>query len=216
MNKIFMFISGSASDEASLANLGLLRMYIRFVENNDIKTKIYDYVESEVGGLKSAAVLLEGNEKILDLMYETEQGIHSVTQKGFRVGRITTWSLVELLPYTDWEPDAGQLKINTHRSSGLGVTEDANKIAVRVEYIPLSTSITLSSTYPSSSKLMHMCIEILAARLTTKRDGWNGKLIRNYVSHPYKDVKNVATGNRFDYDNVMDGNLLEVMEDLNV
>jgi peptide chain release factor 2 len=207
----------------------LLRMYTRWAERKGYKIKILDLQEDTEGGVKSATMLIEG-ENVYGYL-KNEKGVHRLVRiSPFDAGgrRHTSFSSVDVMPEIDEdltvEIDEDDLRIDTFRSSGAG-GQHVNKTdsAIRITHIPTNVVVSVQNER-SQHQNKEVAMKILLSRLTELRlqehkDNlkelkgdfsqitW-GSQIRSYVFHPYTMVKDHRTGAEVgNVERVMDGDL---------
>ena len=220
--------AGSGGTEAQdWANM-LLRMYLRWGEQNGFKTEIIELSDGEVAGIKSATVKYTGQYAYGHL--RTETGVHRLVRKSpFDSGnrRHTSFASVFAYPEIDdsieVEINPADLRIDTYRASGAG-GQHVNRTdsAVRITHMPTGIVVQCQNDR-SQHKNKAEAMSMLKARLyeqelqkqreeqqaveETKSDiGW-GSQIRSYVldQSRIKDLRtNIETGNT---GAVLDGDL---------
>jgi len=212
----------------------LMRMYLRWGERNNYKTKVLDIQEGDVVGIKSVSIEFEGGNAFGYL--KGESGVHRLVRLSpFDANnkRHTSFASVYSYPVID---DNIQIDINpadlswdTFRSSGPG-GQNVNKVesAVRVRHEPSGLVVECQETR-SQGQNREKALTMLKSQLyevelrkkrekldamesTKKKIEW-GSQIRNYVFHPYKMVKDLRTGvETSNVQNVMDGQLDEFIK----
>ncbi len=233
-NNAFIDIqSGSGGTEAQdWANM-LLRMYLRWAEDQSFKAEIIELSEGEVAGIKSATVKVSGEYGFGYL--RTETGVHRLVRKSpFDSGnrRHTSFASVFAYPEIDDNVDVdinpADLRIDTYRASGAG-GQHVNKTdsAVRITHEPTGIVVQCQSDR-SQHRNRDAAMSMLKARLyehemqkrredqqaveDEKSDiGW-GSQIRSYVldQSRIKDLRTgVETGNT---QAVLDGDLNQFIE----
>lgn len=193
----------------------LYRMYQRWAERRGYKVEMIDYHAGEQAGIKSATLLVKG-----DNAYgyaKTESGVHRLVRISpfdSSARRHTSFSSVWVYPVIDEDIDIeindSDLRIDTFRASGAGGQHvNTTDSAVRITHEP--TGIVVSSqSGRSQHKNKAEAMGMLKARLyeaelrrreeeataveASKSDiGW-GSQIRSYVLQPYQMVKDLRTG----------------------
>ena len=211
----------------------LLRMYLRWAEDEDLVTDLVEKSEGEVAGIKSATVHLKGEYAYGKL--RTETGVHRLVRKSpFDSGnrRHTSFASVFVYPEIDdsieIEINPADLRIDTYRASGAG-GQHVNRTdsAVRITHLP-SGIVVQCQNDRSQHRNKAEAMTVLRARLyeaemrerreqqqqleDSKADiGW-GSQIRSYVldQSRIKDLRTgVETGNT---QAVLDGDLNPFIE----
>jgi peptide chain release factor 2 len=212
----------------------LLRMYLRWSEENGFKATLLDYQEGEEAGIKDATVEVQGLHAYGYL--QAESGVHRLVRiSPFDAAkrRHTSFASVFVLPQVDEMTDVEirdeDLRVDTFRASGAG-GQHVNKTdsAVRITHIP-SGLVVQSQAERSQHRNRDHAMRILRARLfhfmreqerkkldhleDGKRDIAFGSQIRSYVFHPYNLVKDHRTDyGTSDIQRVMDGDLNPFIE----
>ena len=207
----------------------LYRMYHRWGERHGFQVKTLDYLEGEEAGLKSASVLIEGENAYGFL--KSEAGVHRLVRVSpFDASgrRHTSFASLEVMPEIDdtieVEIDPADIKMDVYRASGAG-GQKVNKTssAVRLTHIPTGIVVACQverSQYQNRDVAMRMLksklIEIKERehlekisdiKGEQKEIAW-GSQIRSYVFMPYTLVKDHRTGYETGNINaVMDGDL---------
>ena len=228
-NAILTFHAGAGGTEAQDWASMLYRMYNMWADRHGYKVKVMDYLDGDEAGIKSATIMIEGDNAYGFL--KSEHGIHRLVRVSpFDAAgrRHTSFAAVEVMPEIsdndEIELRDEDIKMDVYRSSGAG-GQKVNKTssAVRLTHIP--TGIVVSSQVERSHfQNLENCKNMLRARLAEIKERehlekisdikgvqmkieW-GSQIRSYVFMPYQLVKDHRTeyenGN---IDNVMNGDL---------
>ena len=220
--------SGSGGTEAQDWAEMLLRLYLRWGEQNKFKVDLMEVSPGEVAGIKSATVKIEGEYAYGWL--RTETGVHRLVRLSpfdANKRRHTSFAAVFVSPEVDDTIDIqinpADLRIDTYRASGAG-GQHVNRTdsAVRITHVPTGV-VAQSQSDRSQHKNRDQAMKQLRAKLyeleQRKRAeekqsqeslksaiGW-GSQIRSYVLDDarVKDMRTgVETGNT---QSVLDGNI---------
>ncbi len=228
-NAILTFHAGSGGTEAQDWAEMLFRMYNRWGERHGFKVTTLDYLDGDEAGLKSASILVEGENAYGYL--KSEAGVHRLVRVSpFDAAgrRHTSFSSLEVMPEIDEdnsvEINPDDIKMEVYRASGAG-GQKVNKTSSAVRLIHIPTGIVVScqverSQYQNRDVAMKMLLSKLVEikerenlekisdiKGEQKEITW-GSQIRSYVFMPYTMVKDHRTG--FETGNVnavMDGDL---------
>ena len=220
--------AGSGGTEAQDWADMLLRMYLRWAEDEGFSTELVERSDGEVAGIKSATVQVRGEYAFGKL--RTETGVHRLVRKSpFDSGnrRHTSFASVFVYPEVDEsveiEINPADLRIDTYRASGAG-GQHVNRTDSAVRITQLRSGIVVQcqndrSQHRNRAEAMNMLrARLYDAEMREKREkqqeledskadiGW-GSQIRSYVldQSRIKDLRTgVETGNT---QAVLDGDL---------
>ena len=228
-NAILTFHAGAGGTEAQDWTQMLYRMYNMWAERHGYGVKLMDYLDGDEAGIKSATIMIEGENAYGFL--KSEHGIHRLVRiSPFDASgrRHTSFAAVEVMPEisddNEIELREEDIKMDVYRSSGAG-GQKVNKTssAVRLTHIP--TGIVVASQVERSHfQNLENCKNMLRARLAEIKERehlekisdikgvqmkieW-GSQIRSYVFMPYTLAKDHRTGfENGNIQNVMDGDI---------
>ena len=225
-NAILTFHAGAGGTEAQDWASMLYRMYNMWADRHGYKVKLMDYLDGDEAGLKSATIMIEGENAYGFL--KSEHGIHRLVRVSpFDAAgrRHTSFAAVEVMPEitdnSEIELRDEDIEMQVYRSSGAG-GQKVNKTSSAVRLIHKPTGIVVSSRVERSHfQNLENCKNMLRARLAEIKERehlekisdikgvqmkieW-GSQIRSYVFMPYQLVKD----HRTDYEN---GNIQNVMD----
>lgn len=228
-NVILTFHAGAGGTEAMDWVQMLVRMYNRWGERHGFAVKILDFLDGDEAGLKSATMLIEGENAYGYL--KSESGVHRLVRVSpfdSSGRRHTSFASIEVMPEIsddiEIEIREEDIKMDVFRSSGAG-GQHINKTssAVRLTHIPTGIVVACQnerSQFQNRDQAMKMLksklLEIKEREHLEKIEdikgvqkeiAW-GSQIRSYVFMPYTMAKDHRTG--FESGNinaVMDGEI---------
>lgn len=231
-NCILEIRSGTGGEEAALFANDLLRMYLRFAENNHWKIEILSTNRTNNGGIKEIILQIDGKNAFGKLRYES--GVHRVQRipSTESSGRLhTSAASVVVLPEVEErevEIDDSDIKIDTFRSSGPGgQSVNTTDSAVRITHIPSGIVVTCQdekSQMKNKAKAMNVLksklydIEIQkkeqeasSQRLASIKGGDRSAKIRTY-NYPQSRITDHRIGKSwYNLEEVLNGNLTDVV-----
>ena len=230
-NAILTFHAGAGGTEAQDWTEMLYRMYTRWAERHGYTYQLMDYEAGDEAGIKSATILIEGENAYGYL--KSENGVHRLVRVSpfdANARRQTSFASLEVMPELDNTIQVNirpeDIEMQVYRSSGAG-GQHINKTSSAVRLIHKPTGIVVNcQTQRSQFQNRDYAMEMLKAKLyqiakqqhmdkiddikgVQNEIAW-GHQIRSYVFMPYTMVKdhrtNYETGN---VDAVMDGDIDE-------
>ncbi|XEQ94217.1 Peptide chain release factor 2 [Sporomusa carbonis] len=228
-NAILTLHAGAGGTEAQDWAQMLLRMYVRWAEQNNYKVETMDFLAGDEAGVKSATILISGLNAYGYL--KAEKGVHRLVRiSPFDASgrRHTSFAAVDVMPEIDDSVEVNinpaDLRVDTFRAGGAG-GQHINKTdsAVRMTHLPTGIVVQCQSER-SQIQNREQCMRLLRAKLfelerrkqAEKKAELGGEYqaiewgsqIRSYVFHPYNLVKDhrtaAETGN---VQAVMDGEI---------
>ena len=228
-NAILTIHPGAGGTESQDWTSMLYRLYMRWCERNNYKTKLLDYQDGDEAGIKDVSLEVRG-----DFAYgklKSERGVHRLVRISpfdSNSKRHTSFSSVFIFPMIDDDVEISildkDIRIDTYRASGSG-GQHVNKTdsAVRITHLELGIVVQCQNER-SQLKNKNTAMKMLKARLyqakmeelvaskehltdEKKEISW-GSQIRSYVFHPYNMVKDHRTKcESSNIQSVMDGNI---------
>ena len=228
-NAILTFHAGAGGTEAQDWTEMLYRMYTRWAERHGFTYQLLDYEDGDEAGIKSASILVEGDNAYGYL--KSENGVHRLVRVSpfdANARRQTSFAAVEVMPElpddVEVEIRPEDIEMQVYRSSGAG-GQHINKTSSAVRLIHIPTGVVVScQTERSQFQNRDNCMKMLRAKLAEMKAQQHaekisdikgvqmkiewGSQIRSYVFMPYTLVKDTRTGfETGNIQNVMDGDI---------
>lgn len=207
----------------------LMRMYSRWGERKEYKVKILDLIQDPEAGIKTATLLIEG-ENVYGYL-KSEKGIHRlvrISPYDSSGKRHTSFASVDVMPELDdtveVEIKQSDLRMDTYRASGAGGQHiNTTDSAVRITHIPTGIVVQCQNQRSQHSN-KDTAMKMLKAKLIELKErhqkdkiedlqgvqsqiAW-GSQIRSYVFNPYNLVKDHRTNAELgNVQAVMDGEI---------
>ena len=228
-NAILTFHAGAGGTEAQDWTEMLYRMYTRWAERHGYTYQLMDYEAGDEAGIKSATILIEGENAYGYL--KSENGVHRLVRVSpfdANARRQTSFAALEVMPELEDDSEIEirpeDIEMQACRSSGAG-GQHINKTssAVRLTHLPTGIVVfcqTERSQFQNRDNAMKMLRAKLAelklqqhAEKISDLKGvqmkieW-GSQIRSYVFMPYTLAKDTRTGYEMgNIQAVMDGDI---------
>jgi peptide chain release factor 2 len=226
-NAICSINAGAGGTESQDWAEMLLRMYLRWADQNDFQVEMLDRQDGEEAGIKSATFAVRGEYAYGYL--KGESGVHRlvrISPYDAQSRRHTSFASMHVYPEIDddveVEIEDKDLRVDTYRSSGAGGQHvNVTDSAVRITHMPTGIVVSCQNER-SQHKNRATAMKVLRAKLydlelqkraeelaakegEKKEIGW-GSQIRSYTLHPSQRVKDHRTNFEVgDADGVLDG-----------
>jgi peptide chain release factor 2 len=226
--------SGAGGTDAQDWTEMLLRMFMRWAERRGFDVDLVETQPGTEAGLTSATFTVQG--RYAYGMLSGERGVHRlirISPFDANARRQTAFASLDCVPALDEEElpeiDAGDLRVDTFRSSGAGGQHvNVTDSAIRITHLPTGIVVSCQNERSQTQNKAH-AMQILAARLAErqrqeraaelaqisgdKREVAFGSQIRSYTLAPYRLVKDERTRHESgNVDAVLDGDLDEFIE----
>jgi peptide chain release factor 2 len=201
------------ADAADFAQ-NLQRMYLRWAERHGYPTEVYYTSYAEEAGIKSTTFAVHA-----PYAYGTLRGEHG-THRMVRISkydnqgrRQTSFAGVDVIPVVERDDDIDipedEIRVDVYRSSGPGGQGvNTTDSAVRLTHLPTGIVVSCQNERSQMQNKATAMAVLKAKLLERKREEQEAKManlrgentsswgtqIRNYVLHPYQNVKDVRTG----------------------
>lgn len=211
---ILTISAGAGGTESQDWGNMLLRMYLRWADQNGYKAELVDRMDGHQAGIKSAAIEISG--KYAYGYLKGEKGPHRLVRLSpfdSSHRRHTSFVGIDVMPIMDntveVHIDPSEIKMEVYRASGAGGQHiQKNSTAVRLIHKPTGIAVNCQNER-SQLQNREMAMKILKSRLYElerrrlekerakiagihKQAEW-GNQIRSYVLHPYQMVKDHRT-----------------------
>jgi len=226
---------GVGGEESALFAHSLFRMYTMYAESKGWTVELLNYNETELGGVKEADFMIQGDGAFSRLKFES--GVHRVqrvpeTESGGRVH--TSTATVAVLPeFEEAEIDIRpeDIEMQVYRSSGAG-GQHINKTSSAVRLIHKPSGIVVNCQEERSQvQNRARCMQMLASKLyereqsrideqiSSERRSQVGTGMRNERIRTYNFPQGRVTDHRigltlYQIDAIMDGGLDELIDAL--
>ena len=235
-NVILTIHPGAGGTEAQDWAQMLYRMYTRWTERHGFTYQIMDYQEGDEAGIKSATIMIEGENAYGYL--RGEHGVHRLVRVSpfdANARRQTSFASVEVMPDlpedVEIEIRPEDIEMQVYRASGAG-GQHVNKTssAVRLIHRPTGTVVECQqerSQFQNRDKAMRILAsrlyeaeqEKISSEYTAQRRSQIGSGMRNERIRTYNFPQGRVTDHRigltlYKIDSIMNGDLNELMDAL--
>ncbi|HSW99034.1 MAG TPA: peptide chain release factor 2 [Candidatus Saccharimonadales bacterium] len=224
---VSIYAGAGGTDAQDWAGM-LQRMYVRWAETHK-EVATVDESPGDEAGIKSVTLEVSGPFAYGKL--RGEHGVHRLVRLSpfnSAASRETSFAKVDVLPKIDrpeeLKIDDKDLRVDVYRSGGHGgQSVNTTDSAVRVTHLPTGVSVAIQNERSQlqnkdtamtilRSRLIQLQMEQHKDKISELKGPSSanefGSQIRNYVLHPYKQVKDLRSGyETSDPDTVLDGGL---------
>jgi peptide chain release factor 2 len=181
---------------------GLRRIYLRWAERHGYSSEVYDTSYAEEAGIKSTTFVIKA-----PYAYGTLRGEHG-THRMVRISkydnqgrRQTSFAGVDVIPVVEQtdhiDIPEDEIRVDVYRSSGPGGqgVNTTDSVSCQNERSQIQNKATAMAVL--QAKLLERKRAEQTAKMNELRGdstGSWGTQIRNYVLHPYQNVKDLRTG----------------------
>ena len=228
-----IFAGAGGTDAQDWAQM-LMRMYHRWAERSSVEVELISQSKGEEAGLKSVSLYLK-KQPFLYGRLRGEHGVHRLVRLSpFNAQNLrqTSFAKVEIMPALE-QPDTvalddSELRFDFFRSGGHGgQSVNTTDSAVRVTHLPSKLTVVIQNER-SQIQNKQLALIVLRSRLASleaekhtqalkklkgasSANEW-GSQIRNYVLHPYKQVKDLRSQYvTTDVQKVLDGQIDDLL-----
>lgn len=231
---ISIYAGAGGTDAQDWAQM-LMRMYTRWVESSGGRINLIDQSSGDEAGIKSVTLEISNIANVYGKL-KGEHGVHRLVRLSpFNSDNLrqTSFAKVDIIPKVDKpneiKVDNKDLKTDVFRAGGHGgQSVNTTDSAVRITHIPTGIKVSIQNER-SQLQNKETAMTILRSRLAKLQleqhqeqvSGLKGPIqsaewgnqIRNYVLHPYKQVKDLRTlYETSDPEKVLDGNINELIQ----
>ena len=214
-NAILTFHAGAGGTEAQDWTEMLYRMYTRWAERHGYTYQLMDYEAGDEAGIKSATILIEGENAYGYL--KSENGVHRLVRVSpfdANARRQTSFAALEVMPELDDDSEIEirpeDIEMQACRSSGAGGQHIGIVVFCQTErsqFQNRDNAMKMLRAKLAELKLQQHAEKISDLKGVQMKIEW-GSQIRSYVFMPYTLAKDTRTGYEMgNIQAVMDGDI---------